>query len=261
MQKKSSLSVALVLAGTRGLGFACAERLAADGNSVAICGRNEDNVKSAEEKIAKYGPSLGVVADVSDPDSLRLMVNKVRNDLGPIKILVASAGGPPAGRFETVSSEDWEKSYSLTLMSFVHSVHAVLPDMRSAGNGRVVVIGSSSIRRPIPNLSLSNTFRPALNGLIKDLSVEFAVDGITVNMVAPGRIDTERVRLLDQTAAEQKGCSVDEVKATSQQNIPIGRYGRTEEFAAVIGFLASDDASYITGQSILVDGGMTASLP
>src|SRR5699024_7208855 len=130
----------------------------------------------------------------------------------------------PAGKFATLSSEDWEKAYNLTLMSVIHSIHEVSPDMQGLGNGRVVVIGSSSIRRPIPNLSLSNTFRPALNGLIKDLSVEFAADGITVNMVAPGRIDTERVRQLDQTAAERKGCSVDEVRTNSQRNIPMGRY-------------------------------------
>lgn len=253
--------VALVLAGTRGLGFACAERLVADGNKVAICGRSEEGVRAAERELATYGPALGVVADVADDESLRQLIATVQNDFGPIGKLVASAGGPPPGNFETVPSQDWETAYELTLMSVVRSVKEVVPGMRKLGSGRIIVIGSSSVRRPIPNLTLSNTFRPALNGLIKDLSVSFAGDKVTVNMVAPGRIDTERVRSLDKAAAERQNYSVDEVKENSKKKIPAGRYGRTEEFAAAVGFLASDDASYITGQTILVDGGMTASLP
>lgn len=261
MTNDSHKPVALVLAGTRGLGLACAKRLAADGNPVAICGRHEDSVRSTEQALAAYGPAIGIVADVSNAESLQQMIAKAQNDFGPIGKLVASAGGPPPGSFETLASDGWETAYELTLMSVVRSVQEVIPGMRKLGSGRIVVIGSSSVRRPIPNLTLSNTFRPALNGLIKDLSVSFASDQVTVNMVAPGRIDTERVRGLDKAAAERRKCSVDDVRENSKKKIPAGRYGRTEEFAAAVGFLASDDASYITGQTILVDGGMTASLP
>lgn len=254
-------SVALVLAGSRGLGYGCAARLAAEGHAVAICGRSAEDVDAAASKLAAQSRAIGVVADVSDPDQLRQAVEQVRAELGPVGVLVANAGGPPPGGFEDVSPESWDTAYQLTLMSFVRAVQEVLPDMRSLGGGRIVLIGSSSIRRPIPNLVLSNTFRPALNGLVKDLAVNLAGDKITVNVVAPGRIDTDRVRQLDTAAAERSGREVEAVRAGSEGSIPMGRYGRTEEFAALVGFLASADAGYITGQSILVDGGMTASLP
>lgn len=252
---------AFVLAGSRGLGYGCAERLAAEGHAVGICGRSADEVDAAANKLAAQSRAIGVVADVSDAEQLRETVARVRSELGPVGVLVANAGGPPPGGFEDVSPESWEAAYQLTLMSFVHAVHGVLPDMRSLGGGRIILIGSSSIRRPISNLVLSNTFRPALNGLVKDLAVDLAADRVTVNVVAPGRIDTDRVRQLDAVAAERSGRSIEEARAGSEGSIPMGRYGRTEEFAALVGFLASEDAGYITGQSILVDGGMTASLP
>lgn len=261
MSRDSREPVALVLGGSRGLGHASAQRLAVRGIPVAICGRMEADVKSATSRLATQGPALGVVADVSDRESLSRAITRVRDALGPIGILVANAGGPTPGSFVTISLEDWDAAYSLTLMSVVQSIREVLPDMRSVGAGKIVIIGSSSIRRPIPGLVLSNTFRPALNGLVKDLSVALAGDGITVNMVAPGRIDTDRVRQLDEAAAQRQGVTVEDVRAVSAKSIPMGRYGRADEFGAMVAFLASEEASYITGQSILVDGGMTASLP
>lgn len=254
-------SVALVLAGSRGLGYGCAARLAAHGHAVAIVGRSAEDVDAAVKELQTQSRALGVVADVSDPEQLHAAVEQVRSEFGAIGVLVANAGGPPPGGFADVTPQSWDAAYQLTLMSFVRSVQEVLPDMRSLGSGRIILIGSSSIRRPIPNLVLSNTFRPALNGLIKDLAVDLAGDRVTVNVVAPGRIDTDRVRQLDSAAADRGNRSVEEVRAGSEGSIPMGRYGRVEEFAALVGFLASEDASYITGQSILVDGGMTASLP
>lgn len=254
-------SVALVLAGSKGLGYGSAARLAAEGHDVAICGRNAEDVEAAANKLGAQSRSLGVIADVSDGEQLQRAVEQVRAELGPIRVLVANAGGPPPGSFESVAPESWDTAYQLTLMSFVRAVHAVLPDMRQLGEGRIILIGSSSVRRPIPNLVLSNTFRPALNGLVKDLAVDLAPEKVTVNVVAPGRIDTDRVRQLDHNAAERSGKTPEEVRSGSEGSIPMGRYGRVEEFAALVGFLASEDASYLTGQTILVDGGLTSSLP
>ncbi|NYF97452.1 SDR family oxidoreductase [Janibacter cremeus] len=254
-------STALVLAGSKGLGYGCASRLAEDGHDVALCARSAESAEAAASTLAAHTRSLGVAADVSDPEQLHEAVERVRTELGPISVLVANAGGPPAGGFEALADESWETAYQLTLMSFVRCVREVLPDMRALGGGRIILIGSSSVRRPIPNLTLSNTFRPALNGLVKDLAIDLAADNVTVNVVAPGRVDTDRVRQLDLAGAERTGRTAEEVRAASEGSIPMGRYGRVEEFAALVGFLASEAASYVTGQTILVDGGLTASLP
>lgn len=260
-QRTSKARVALVMAGSRGLGLACARELIARGDAVAICGRDRDGVVAATKELQQAGHALGLVGDVSRPDELRDVVRDVRRSLGPLAVLVANAGGPPAGGFFDVSSEDWDVAYRLTLQSFIAAVREVVPDMRAAGRGRIVLIGSSSVRRPIPNLVLSNTFRPALNGLVKDLAVTLAPDGITVNIVAAGRVDTERVRELDALSAVARSMTPEQVRADSQRLIPMGRYGRPEELAAMVGFLASPQASYITGQSILVDGGLVSALP
>jgi 3-oxoacyl-[acyl-carrier protein] reductase len=253
--------VAFVMAGTRGLGLASAVALAEAGHPVAVCARTPDDVERAVARLERHGPAFGVVGDVSDATALAEAVVAVRDKLGPIGVLVANAGGPPAGDFFSVSAEDWDTAYRLTFMSVVRAAQAVLPGMRSAGRGRIVVIGSSSVRRPIPNLLLSNVFRPALDGLVKDLAVTLAPMGVTVNMVSPGRIDTDRVRTLDAAAAARRGVAAEDVRRDSEGQIPMGRYGSPEELAACVAFLASRSASYITGQSILVDGGMVPTLP
>jgi 3-oxoacyl-[acyl-carrier protein] reductase len=252
---------ALVMASSRGIGFAVAQTLCKRETPVAICGRTADQVDAAVTKLSELGTALGLVGDVGDIAQLATIVTKARAELGPIGTLVANTGGPPSGGFEDVSPADWDRAYRSTVGSFVESVRLVLPDMRELGAGRIILIASSSIRRPIPNLVLSNTFRPALNGLAKDLAVSLAREHITVNVVAPGRIDTERVRDLDRASAQRQNISVESVQRTSECTIPMGRYGRTEELSALVEFLASPEAGYITGQSIVVDGGLTASLP
>lgn len=252
---------AFVLAGSRGLGFASAAALSAAGHPVAICGRSAEGLDEAIAALPEGVQAIGLSADVSDGAELASAVKEARSELGPIGVLVANAGGPPPGSFDDLTDDEWDVAYDLTLMSFVRAVRLVLPDMRSLGGGRIVLIASSSIRRPIANLTLSNAMRPALAGLAKDLAVTYAPDSITVNVVAPGRVDTDRVRSLDLAAAQRRGLDVAEIRRVSESSIPMGRYGKPDEFGAVVGFLASPEASYVTGQSILVDGGMTASLP
>jgi 3-oxoacyl-[acyl-carrier protein] reductase len=253
--------VALVHAGSRGLGFASALALVQQGFAVGITGRDESAGRAAASQLSEHGSAMAVAADVSDPDSLMAAHEQVERELGTIGVVVANAGGPKPGWFDQMEPSDWEAAFRLTLMSAVHAIRAALPGMRELGRGRIVMIGSSSIRKPIAGLVLSNTFRPALNGLVKDLAAQLAPESITVNLVAPGRIGTQRVQRLDEAAAARDGLTLDQVRARSQAAIPAGRYGRPEEFGALVAFLASRQASYITGQSILVDGGLVSTLP
>ncbi|MET8831760.1 SDR family oxidoreductase [Streptomyces sp. NPDC004610] len=253
--------VALVTAGSRGLGLASAHELLKRGYRVAIAARTPQGVAAAVEELRPYGTVEGFSADLADPAALEALVSWTRDTLGPVTALVANAGGPPPGGFFDVTDADWRAAFELTLCSVVTSVRLVVPDMRAAGGGRIVVTGSSSVRRPLDGLVLSNAFRPAVNGLVKDLAVELAPDGITVNMVSPGRIDTDRVRGLDRARAARTGVPEQEVRARSQASIPAGRYGTPAEFAAAVGFLASPEAGYVTGQSLLVDGGLVPALP
>jgi 3-oxoacyl-[acyl-carrier protein] reductase len=252
--------VALVLAASRGIGFACAEELAHRGLAVAICGRDRDQLEIAVKELKKSGPAVGVVADVAQADQIENVVAQTRLELGSIDVLVTNAGGPRAGSFFDVSIADWQQTHALTLMSAVVAIREVVADMRARRAGRIILIGSSSVYRPIPNLVLSNAFRPALHGLVKDLAVTLGPENVTVNMVSPGRIDTDRVRELDSIKAHETGTTEEAVREMSFGRIPMGRYGTPAEVASAVGFLASQEASYITGQVILADGGLVASL-
>jgi 3-oxoacyl-[acyl-carrier protein] reductase len=249
------------MAGSQGLGLACAQTLIDGGNRVALCGRRAQLVDAAVVQLGGSERVLGLAGDVSRPEELKRMLDAASKWLDGVDILVTNCGGPPAGGFFDLDDDAWRNGYDLVLGSFINAIRTVVPPMRSQGWGRVIAIGSSSIRRPIPNLTISNALRPAINGLVKDLAVALASHGITINLVAPGRIETSRVRDLDEQAAQREGISNADVRARSTSTIPAGRYGRPPEFAALVEFLASEAASYLTGQSILVDGAMVATTP
>lgn len=253
---------ALVTAATSGLGLATASSLAAEGALVAICGRDAERVAKAVDRLTRQGAEqpLGFVADVSDPGDLQRLFADVVERRGGLDILVSNAGGPPAGGFLALDEEKWDLAYQLTLQSVVRSVRLAVPLLRARGGGRILTIVSSSVKRPIPNLMLSNVFRPAVQGLCKSLSIELAGDNIQVNCLAPGRIHTERIDQLDAALAQKQGRSVDEVRARSVAEIPMGRLGDPDEFARAAAFLCSDAARYMTGSTVFVDGGAVTCL-
>ncbi len=260
--ERETRRVAVITAATKGLGRASADALARAGYAVAICARKEDQVAAATLEIERLGaPVLGVTVDVARPDELERFFALVDERYGRLDVLVSNAGGPPPGAFAAVTDEQWSSAFELTLMSAVRSFRLAIERMQPNGFGRLLLIGSSSIRQPISELVLSNAFRPALAGVVKTLAGEVAADGITVNMIAPGRVDTERVRELDERRAKNAGVPVEEFRRSFERTIPAGRYGDPAEVGAVVAFLASDAAAYVTGQTILVDGGLVRTLP
>jgi 3-oxoacyl-[acyl-carrier protein] reductase len=248
---------AIVMAASRGLGFASALSLAREGCDLVICSRDEGRVRAAADTIQRETNRRvrAVVADVSGEHEARQLVDAAVVEYGGLDIVVHNAGGPPAGDFTSMSEAQWQKAFEQNLLSFVRIVQAALPELRRSGGGRILTIASSSIKQPIPNLVLSNALRAGVWGLAKTLSRELAPDKILVNVIAPGRIQTERIDELDRLAADKAGKALDEIKQESAASVPLGRIGRPEELANLVVFLASDAASYITGQAITVDGG------
>lgn len=252
--------VALVIASSQGLGKAVAEQLIIEGAKVMITSRNEEKLKATYQELGynngrlKYYP-----ADITNLDDIKSLVKYTKQKLGKIDILINNAGGPPSGTFESLTDKDWESAFQLNLLSYVRVIREVLPDLKEEG-GRIINIVSSSIKEPIPGLLLSNSLRLGVLGLAKTLSNELAPYNILVNNVAPGRIATERVASLDQIKAEKEGSTVEEVENKSKNSISLKRYGTPEEFANAVVFLASEASSYITGSSILVDGGKIKSI-
>lgn len=254
--------VALVTASSKGLGRAVATALAGEGAAVAIVSRSRENIEAAADEIrqttgAEVLPLVGDVANAGGPEA---MVAATVERFNRLDILVCNAGGPPGGDFMDLDDHAWAQAFELTLMSVIRLVRAAIPHFERAGGGRIVNVASSSIRQPIPGLVLSNVYRPALAGLFKHLSAELASRGILVNTVAPGRIATERVESIDRARAARKGVTPEEVRRQVEATIPLGRYGEPEEFARVVAFLASGANTYVTGQSIIVDGGMVRSI-
>ena len=253
---------ALILGSSQGLGFGIARYLAQEGAKVMLLGRNEERLKKSAEALQAEGTKLQnyVVADLSDSDSAARIHEATMDALGGIDILVNNSGGPQPGSVANIDAADWLTQFETMILRIMEITSLCLPGMRAEGWGRVINIVSSGVIQPIPNLGMSNTLRASLLGWAKTLSNEVAGEGITVNSVVPGRIHTSRVDELDAKAAEHQGKTPEEIAAASRATIPTGRYGRVEEFAAVVTFLASEPASYVNGSMIRVDGGFIRSL-
>jgi 3-oxoacyl-[acyl-carrier protein] reductase len=247
---------AIVMAASRGLGYASALGLAREGCKLIVCSRDQARIEAAAAAIKKETNAevKALVADVSSASEARRLVDAAVSAYGGLEIVEHNAGGPPAGETLQMTEEQWQKAFEQNLLSFTRIVGAAAPEMKKAGYGRVITIASSSIKQPIPNLALSNALRAGVWGIAKTLSRELAPQGILVNVIAPGRIDTERIAEWDQANATKSGKSIEDVRKASVSSIPLGRLGRPEELANLVVFLASQAGSYITGQAITVDG-------
>ena len=254
--------VALVAAGSRGLGRAVAEELAAEGASLLLCAREAQTLTETAAAISETTGVhvLAVPADVTVLDDIKRLVDAGIDRFGRIDILVTNAGGPPAGKFDQLSREQWDDAIKLTLLSAVELARAVLPGMKERRWGRIINITSIAVKQPVENLLLSNSMRAGLTGFARTLANEVAAERITVNNVLPGYTRTERLEELAQMMAEKQGISPNEFRGKWEKEIPMGRLGEPREFAALVAFLASERASYITGTSIQVDGGWIRSL-
>jgi 3-oxoacyl-[acyl-carrier protein] reductase len=253
---------AAVAAASSGLGRAAARALAAEGAAVAICGRSEERVREAATAIAdETGAEVHpVVADVSDAEQCRRFVSQAAASFGRLDILVTNTGGPrPGGAFE-VDEQDWADAWRSTLMNVVALVRAAVPHMRERSWGRIVNVASLSARQPIPGLVLSNAFRPAIAGLARTLADELGPQGILVNTLCPGYTRTPRLEELAAVRAEAAGTSPDAVTASLAASVPLRRIAEPDEFGAVVAFLCSERASYLTGVTLAVDGGASRGL-
>ena len=249
--------VALVAAASRGLGRAIAEELAAEGATLVLCARGESALSATRDAIvASSGARVeAVVADLATAEGIDQVARAAHDAFGRVDVLVTNAGGPPSGPFESHDWAAWQRAVDLTLRSAVELTRAVLPGMRERRWGRVINVTSISVRQPVDNLILSNSIRAAVTGFARTLANEVAADGITVNNILPGWTRTERVEELTAANAKREGVTRDVMLDRIAAQIPMRRLGEPREFAALAAFLASDRASYITGQSIAVDGG------
>ena len=253
--------VALVGASSRGLGRAVAGELAAEGCAVVLCARSTGPLEEARAALADAGASVAAVAaDLSTPDGCDAVVDAALDAFGRVDILVTNAGGPPVGPFTDHSPEAWRNAVALTLESVLHLTRRLLPGMKERQWGRILNITSIAVKQPVDGLILSNTVRAAVTGLARTLANEVASFGVTVNNLMPGYTRTDRLDELAGALAERDGISREAAFERWSSQVPMGRVGEPREFAALAAFLASERASYITAQSIAVDGGWIRSL-
>ncbi|MDT7724576.1 MAG: 3-oxoacyl-[acyl-carrier protein] reductase [Actinomycetota bacterium] len=252
---------ALVLGGGGGIGGAIAQVLAEEGVKVAVADINSEAAKERAEAIINMGgQAVGLEWDIGNFDVIEDNIKTIEKLLGPVDILVNNTGGPPPSPVLSQDRAVWLSHFQSMVLSVIAISDNVVPAMRNRGWGRVITSTSSGVVAPIPNLGLSNALRSSLLGWSKTLAREVAGDGVTCNVVAPGRIGTKRTEFLDRAKAEREGKTVEEVSAASMAAIPVGRYGNPREYASMVAFLASAPGSYITGSVVRVDGGLIASL-
>lgn len=253
--------VGMVAGASRGLGFAVARALAREGVRVSILSRTPESIREAAEEIERTtgGDVLPVAGDVRRADDIEKWAAETRAELGDPELLFTNSGGPEPGSFDDLDDRDWEDAFELLVLSAVRTIRQVAPDLKSTG-GSILLSTSSSVKEPIPNLTLSNVVRGSVVSLAKSLALEWAEHGVRVNQIIPGRVATDRVEELDQASAKRAGVTVDEVRDEQESEIPMGRYGSPEEFGRAAAFLLSDAASYVTGASLQVDGGRIRSV-
>ncbi len=254
--------VAIITAASKGLGKAIALELAREGVQLGISSRNKEHILTTAEEIRKEtGVRVeSMTVDVSNPEEITYFVETMAEKFGKIDILVTNAGGPPSGEFMEIADEAWEKAFQTNLMGIVRTVRETVPYMQQNGSGKILTVASSTVKVPLPGMVLSNAMRAGVAAFMKTIATELAKDNILVNVVAPGRIATDRLIELDTAAAKKLNVPVEEISGKLKQSIPLGRYGKPEEFAKAVVFLASDANAYITGTTLLVDGGMIQAL-
>ncbi len=252
------------MASSDGLGKAIACALAREGVHVMMSGRDAGKLAGAVEEAkaaAGHGAQVaGVSVDLGTADGPATLVESAVKAYGGLDILLTNSGGPPAGPLLSFDDETWQRAFESVLLSVARGARAALPHLEASEQARIVSIASSSIKATLTSLGFSNVFRPGIHGLVKTLAEELGPKGITVNLIAPGKIDTERVRWLDGVRAERSGMTVAEVRASSERDVPLGRYGTPEELAEVVVFLCSKAARYQSGTATLVDGGLVRAL-
>ncbi|RXF74137.1 SDR family oxidoreductase [Hansschlegelia zhihuaiae] len=252
---------ALVLGAGGGLGRAIATALAREGARVAIGGRSADSLEPTLAEIrAAGGEGLPLVWDLADIGAIEAQVSEIERRFGPVEVLVNNTGGPPPTPAAGQDVELWSRQFQAMVLSVIALTDRVLPKMRERKWGRVITSTSSGVVAPIPNLGVSNALRSTLVGWSKTLAREVGRDGVTVNIVLPGRVATKRILFLDEAKAKRESRAVEEVSKESTAQIPVGRYGRPEEYGDVVAFLASERSSYVTGSVIRVDGGLIPSI-
>jgi 3-oxoacyl-[acyl-carrier protein] reductase len=254
--------VALVAGASKGLGYAVARALAADGAHVSIASRDESAIGEAASRIARETGAqvMATPVDVRSADAIQRWVAATVDRFGGIDALMTNSGGPPTGGAISFDDRAWQDAADLLLFSVLRMVRASVPSMQARGGGAILMSTSASVKEPIPNLGLSTVLRASVSALSKTLALELASSKIRVNQIIPGRIDTDRVRQLDEINAGKQGISIEAAKAKAIAAIPIGRYGEPEEFGRVGAFLLSNAAAYMTGATVQVDGGLIRSI-
>lgn len=253
--------VALVTGAGGGLGGAIAQALAKEGARVVVADIHEESAARIVKVIHdEGGQAMPLSLDLGKIEEMFIHIDTIRSRFGDVDILVNNSGGPPPSPATGVAPQVWESHFHGMVLNLIHLTDLVLPGMRSRGWGRIITSTSSGIIAPIANLGISNALRLALVGWSKTLAREVAADGVTVNVTLPGRIATARIRQLDEARAKREGKSVEQVIQESTDSIPVGRYGYVKEYGDVVAFLASCQASYVTGSIIRVDGGLISSI-
>jgi len=247
-----------VAASSKGLGFGIAREAAREGAILSMGSRNQKSLKAAARDIQKEVPGTKILIsplDVSDGKGIDKWIQHTLKELGSIDCLVVNGGGPPPGTFDETDDSKWETGFENTLMSAVRLIRGVLPEMRRKKTGSILTVTSSSVKEPIDNLVLSNVFRSGVTSLVKSLSFQIASDNIRINNLVPGFFDTDRLKELDQRNSREWRISMDNVRKINYDKIPMGRYGDPEEFGKAAVFLLSGAASYVTGETFIIDGG------